>query len=302
MATLDRLERLTDLVLVLLHARRPLTLDDIAHEVPGYPASHDARRQAFERDKRLLREDGIPVLTEPVGGQEQYGYRIDPDAFYLPDLGLLPDEQAALHLAVAGVHLGDPSGRDALLKLGASGLAEARPVAALVPPEALVPLFDALRGHAEVAFTYRGGARTVAPGGLWFRDGRWYLVGWDRDRSAARTFRVDRVEGRPRLGAPGSGPVPDGFDPAGAAPEEPWRVGEGAEEDVLLAVDAIESQRVVEEVGERAVVERRPDGGVVLRLGVTSPQAMRSWILGLLHHAEVLEPPAFRHAVVEWLE
>jgi len=47
---LDRLERVTDLVLVLLETQQPLTLDAIAHQVPGYPAEHAARRQAFERD------------------------------------------------------------------------------------------------------------------------------------------------------------------------------------------------------------------------------------------------------------
>jgi predicted DNA-binding transcriptional regulator YafY len=110
-AKLDRLERVTDLVLVLLETPQPLTLDAIAHQVPGYPAEHAARRQAFERDKRLLRDEGIPVLTQrlPGGGNEQYGYRIDRDSFYLPDLALEPDEQVALHLAVAGVHLGDSS-------------------------------------------------------------------------------------------------------------------------------------------------------------------------------------------------
>ena len=155
-----------------------MTLDEIAQEVPGYPGAKGARRQAFERDKRLLRDEGIPVVTEAVDGPEQFGYRIDPEAFYLPDLELHPDEQAALHLAVAGVHLGDPSGRDALLKLGATGLAEARPVADLHPPEALVPLFDALASRAAVTFTYRGvspprrsrrpgvPARPLVPGGL----------------------------------------------------------------------------------------------------------------------------------------
>ena len=67
-AKLDRLERVTDLVLVLLDTRQPLTLDAIAHQVPGYPPEHSARRQAFERDKRLLRDEGIPVLTETVAG------------------------------------------------------------------------------------------------------------------------------------------------------------------------------------------------------------------------------------------
>ncbi|HUZ09741.1 MAG TPA: WYL domain-containing protein [Acidimicrobiales bacterium] len=302
MARPDRLERLTDLILVLLRAQRPLTLDAIADEVPGYPVDHDARRQAFERDKRLLRDEGIPVTAEPVEGQEQFGYRIHPDAFYLPELHLQPDEQAALHLAVAGVHLGDPSGRHALLKLGATGLGESRPVASLVPPPALVPLFEAVRSRAEVVFAYRGLGRRVAPGGLWFRSGHWYLVGWDRDRAAARTFRVDRMEGRPDPGVPGSGELPQGFDPSEAAPDDPWRIGEGDEGDALLWVDPVESGRVVEEVGESAVLERKDDGSVVLRLGVTSTDAFRSWVLGLLDHAEVIGPPPLRAAIVDWLD
>src|SRR5580698_9812912 len=190
----DRLERVTDLVLVLLHTEQPLTLDSIANQVPGYPEEHSARRQAFERDKRLLRDEGIPVLTQRMDGLEQYGYRIERDAFYLPDLALEPDEQVALHLAVAGVHLDDPSGRDALLKLGATGLGEVRPIATLETPQALIELFEAVRTSAVASFTYRQTARRVAPAGLWFRFGHWYLVAWDLDREAVRTFRVDRVE------------------------------------------------------------------------------------------------------------
>jgi len=76
-ARLDRLERVTDLVLVLLNTPHPLTLESIAFQVPGYPEEHGAKRQAFERDKRLLRDEGIPVLTRTLPGQEQYGYLID---------------------------------------------------------------------------------------------------------------------------------------------------------------------------------------------------------------------------------
>ena len=162
---LDRLERVTDLVLVLLDTRQPLTLDAIAHQVPGYPAEHAARRQAFERDKRLLRDEGIPVLTQRLPGHEQYGYLIDRESFYLPDLDLEPDEQVALHLAVAGVHLGDPSGRDALLKLGAAGLGDVRPIASLVPPAPLVELFEAVRTRAGAAFAYRGEPAASPPWG-----------------------------------------------------------------------------------------------------------------------------------------
>ncbi len=300
MATLDRLERLTDLVLVLLDARRPRTLEEIAAAVPGYPASHAARRQAFERDKRILRDEGIPVVTEPVEGPEQYGYRIDPDAFYLPDLELEPDEQAALYLAVAGVQLGDPSGRDALAKLGAWGVAQAHTVAQVDAPEALVPLFDAVRSQAEVRFSYRDVARIVAPATLEFRGGRWYLAGWDRERAAPRTYRVDRIDSRVAAGLPGSGTVPEGY-PGHDAALDPWRDDEEAEQ-VLVRVDAVEGPRVAAEVGERAVVERTASGSVLLRLGVSSFDVLRSWVLGLLDHAEVVGPPQSRAAVVSWLE
>ena len=131
-----------------------------------------------------------------MAGNDQYGYRIDPDAFYLPDLALEPDEQVALSLAVAGVHLGDPSGRDALLKLGAAGLGDVRPIASIVPTPALIELFEAVRTKATASFSYRTGATPrVAPLGLWFRFGHWYLVVWDLDSHAVRTFRVDRIEG-----------------------------------------------------------------------------------------------------------
>ena len=301
MAAPDRLERLTDLVLVLLGATRPLPLEEIATEIPGYPTSHDARRQAFERDKRLLRDEGIDVAAVPVEGPGQFGYRIESDTFYLPDLALSPEEQTALQLAVAGVHLGDPSGRDALLKLGASGVAETRPVAAIVPQAALVPLFEALRSRAEVTFSYRGATRHVAPAALRFGQGRWYLVGWDLDREAGRTFRVDRIDGSPVPGPSGGATLPEGFDATGAA-EEPVRPGEGDSDDAVVLVDAIEAARVAEEVGEGAVVERRPDGSVVLRLGITSTEFLRSWVLGLLDHAELLEPKELRDELVSWLD
>jgi proteasome accessory factor BC len=304
---LDRLERVTDLVLVLLETQQPLTLDAIAHQVPGYPAEHAARRQAFERDKRLLRDEGIPVLTERLPGNEQYGYRIDRDQFYLPDLALEPDEQVALHLAVAGVHLGDPSGRDALLKLGAAGLGDVRPIASIVPTPALIDLFEAVRTKATAAFSYRTGRdRRVAPLGLWFRFGHWYLVAWDLDSTAVRTFRVDRIDGDVTRGEPGSaeGVVPEGegaVDIEAALPDEPWDTEAVNPVEMRILVDALEARRVADQVGEDKVVARHDDGSIELVLGVSSFISIRSWVLGLADHATVLEPDAFRDELVAWL-
>jgi predicted DNA-binding transcriptional regulator YafY len=300
-ARLDRLERVTDLVLVLLNAEQPLPLDSIALQVPGYPHEHAARRQAFERDKRLLREEGIPVQTLRVPGDEQYGYLIDREAFYLPDLALEPDEQVALHLAVAGVHLDDPSGRDALLKLGATGLGEVRPIATLETPRALVDLFEAVRTQAVVSFSYRQRPRRVAPAGLWFRFGHWYLVAWDLTREAVRTFRVDRIEDTVKLEAAGGAVLPEGIDIRASLPDEPWRA-EGEDFVVTrIRVDALEGPRIAEEVGNDKVETRLEDGSVILCLRVAGFAALRSWLLGLLDHAEILEPPEFRDELVAWL-
>jgi predicted DNA-binding transcriptional regulator YafY len=71
---------------------------------------------------------------------------------------------------------------------------------------------------------------------------------------------------------------------------------------VDIVVDPVEAGRVVTELGEDAVVERRDDGAVVVRLAVTDVEALVLWVLDLLDHAEVLAPPEVRAAVVERLE
>jgi proteasome accessory factor B len=305
MAQPDRLERVTDLLLVLLDTGRPLSLREIAERVPGYPDGHDARRQAFERDKRLLRDEGVPVQTSPIDGEDQAGYRVDPEDYYLPDLGLEPDEQAALNLAVAGVHLGEPIGREALSKLGMGGSWPRRgaplPVVDLPLVDglpALPVLFEAARDDAVVSFGYRGGSRSVDVAGIRFRGGHWYAVGWDRDRLEARTFRVDRIDGLPTRGAPGSADLPEGFDTDEAFAREPWHFGSGDAVEVDVAVDAAEASRVVTALGPDAVVEREADGAVVVRLVVTDVEALVSWVLDLLDHAEVVRPAEVRDTVV----
>jgi predicted DNA-binding transcriptional regulator YafY len=309
----DRLERLTDLVMVLLHSPRPLALTEIADEVPGYPAGTAARRQAFERDKRLLRDEGIPLITVPVQGPEQFGYRIDPEMYYLPALDLAPDEQGALRIAVAGVHLGNISGEGALLKLGAVGAVgavgamgatdplPAAWLAALDAPVHLQALFEGLHRRAPVSFSYHGRQRELAPGGLWFRRGRWYLVGWDHHAGAARTFRVDRIDGQVTLGRPGTVALPSDFDPSADVPDAPWQVGEGDEQLVTIDLDAVEGPRVAHEIGPDAVVDRRSDGRVRIELEVTNVPALRTWIMSLLDHAVVVGPPSVRHEILRWL-
>ncbi len=298
----DRLERLTNLVLVLLRDGRPRSLREIADEVPGYPPDGEARRQAFERDKRTLREGGIAVSTATVEGPDQIGYSIRPEDFYLPELDLDADEQTALNLAVAAVHLGDPSGRDALWRLGLPAQTGARALADVPALPGLPVLWDALRTRAEVRFTYRGEGRRVAPAALRFHRGWWYLVGLDRDKGAARTFRVDRMTDVPVAGSAGSGTLPEDFEPRSALSEEPWRIGDGEPVDVDILASPEVALLVEQQVPSAVVRERRDDGSAVLRLEVTNVDALRTWLFELGEHVVVLGPAEVRSAVVEWLE
>jgi proteasome accessory factor B len=44
------------------------------------------------------------------------------------------------------------------------------------------------------------------------------------------------------------------------------------------------------------------DGVTIVEVTVTNPAAFRSFALGFLEHAEILDPPDMRADIVEWLE
>ena len=308
---MDRLERMINLVAALLEARRPLTRNEVHERVPGYAEDDAAFRRMFERDKDLIRQMGIPLSVLPVdpGDPEgAEGYRILKEHYELPDPGLHPDELAALHLAASAVDLGGmPEGTEALWKLGGGGGDDA-PASGGPDPSVAIPgsaylpvLFGAIAARQPVAFKYRGTDRRLDPYWLSFRNGRWYLAGFDHTRGEQRSFRLDRFETAPATtGSPGGFERPPG---TAAGIPQPWELGEGDERiEALLLVDADHAGWAVNEVGESAVRERRPDGAVVLALEVSNRDAFRSFVLGFLHHAEVLSPPELRHDMVQWLQ
>jgi predicted DNA-binding transcriptional regulator YafY len=306
----DRTERLTNLLALLLETREPMSLVQIAGALDGqYPESASARRAAFERDKAVLRELGVPIDTEIVGGGPDAGqtrYRVDRRAFELRDLDLLPDEMRALQVAVAAVHTGSAVGRDAIWKLGGALADERSPVSAVVPERPELPVVrDAVARRSPIEFTYRSERRLVEPWGLLLRGGFWYVIGHDRDREAQRTFRVDRFDGGVdaiAVGPPGSFERPSTFDPRDAFPADPKQLGHSASDGVeaLVRVDAVRAAAVEREVGPDRVVER-DDDGIVVRVPASNMVAFRSWVLGLLEHAVVLGPPDVRDAIVGWL-
>jgi len=240
-----KLERLMNLLIMLLTARRPMTAEEIRSLHPAYDqGDNESFRRMFERDKDELRDLGVPLETAFVDGWEtEQGYIVRRADYELPEISLEPDEAAAVALAARlwqSAGLAEAS-RAALLKLRAAGVdAEAVEVAGVEPrvesaDAAFEPVLAATRSRQPIAFDYRtGGAgaparRTVEPWGVVHRRGRWYVVGHDRDRAATRVFRLSRIDGPVEtVGTIGEVSVPEGLDLASQVAELEADTGAGS--------------------------------------------------------------------------
>jgi proteasome accessory factor B len=228
---------------------------------------------------------------------------VRPDDYYLPDLGLTPDETAALRVAVSAVSLGDGAGEGALMKLGGTPSEPVAPIASLPIAPALAPLFEAFRKRAVVEFTHRGRVRRVEPWGLASKRGHWYLVGFDREREAIRAFRADRIDDDVTAGPAGEFDVPSDFRPDEHVENRPWLLGEEPPTTVRVAIDNDQRDALLTDLaGDARTVEAGAGDTTIVELVVTNRAAFRAYVLGYLEHAEVLDPPDLRAEIIAWLE
>jgi len=200
-------------LLSLLQARRDWTSAELAGRL-------GVTTRTIRNDIGRLRGLGYPVDARPgVAG----GYRLGAGGAMPP---LLLDEEEAVAVAIglrtaasgsiAGI---EETSMRALAKLQqvlpsrlrrqVSALrAYALPVPARgtqVDPDVLTLIASACRDHERLRFDYRahsGAAsrRSVEPYRLVNDRRRWYLVAFDTDRDAWRTFRVDRIDPRTPAG------------------------------------------------------------------------------------------------------
>ncbi len=215
---MERTERLLDLVALLLDARQPVAWRQIRSAFPddyGDTLSDDAADRKFERDKSELLELGIPLaFVQAKDDDEPAGYVVEKSAYYLPEVGLKPDELAVLYAAgsaalASGAFPGSQDLAHALRKIGffagaplpvprvrleLGGVADSKGLS-----ERLEQLWSAISANKFVDLQYFSPRknettdRRVDPYGLALRRGLWSMVGYCHLRKGVRTFHVHRI-------------------------------------------------------------------------------------------------------------
>jgi proteasome accessory factor B len=309
------LERLINLLALLLEAPRPLTFDEIRRTLPEAYEQADkasAKRQ-FERDKDTLRQVGIPIEVVPTDAFEvEEGYVIPKDRYELPDISFTPEEAAALFVAATAPG-GDPQAAQAVRKL-ATGVASGAS-AALAEAEA-TPGVDASGPHLEavadaaarrrrVRFRYRplegeAGEREVDVWALVFRKGAWYLVGRDRGRDEIRSYRLSRI-GSDVRDAGEADPAPEDFRASEHLQVGPWGLGE-PQTTARVAFSPKVAWWALAGVAGARTLRTRADGWTEAEVPAGQGEAFVSWILSFGPDARVVSPKAVRDAVVSSLE
>jgi proteasome accessory factor B len=310
---IEPLERLLNLVALLLETPTPLTFEQIRRVLEPYGQSNaESGKRMFERDKDVLREFGVPLelVDVDVWGTEQ-GYVIPKEKYYLPEIEFEPGELAAL-LVAAQSGGRDPSAEAGARKLlygadgGVLGGLAGGPLAAgsdarsnLVQAAA-----EAVQGHRYVRFTYRtsqgqAGERDVDAWAMVFRAGHWYLVGHDRERDAVRAFRLSRVVGELADGGAGSMP-PEDFRAADHVQSGPWVATGDDRAEVLFSPER--AWLATSEFPGAVQVGSTEDGWVVAEIPMADEDALAAMLLEFGPDAVVRSPASLREVVIHRLE
>lgn len=300
-----RLERLVNLLAALIDTERPLTRAELFERVPGYASEEQASRRAFERDKETLRSMGIQLTTEylnPNHPEDGEGYRIPRDRYALANPGLSGEEMQALAMAASAVKLKSQAATAALWKLGADLDPTSEPNVSLTDDDALGLVFSARSEKRAINFTYKSTLRTLDPHRLSFRNGHWYVNGFDHDHQDVRTYRLDRIEGEIEMMQPGSFASNEEIKQSSSPWLPAWQMGDGEPIVTRVLIDQDQASLAIDQTGESAVVAKNEDGSVVLELHITNKDAFRSFVLGFLDHAEVIEPQVMRDDMKHYLQ
>lgn len=310
---MDRTERLLDLVALFLDATQPVTWDQVRDAFPDeYSGTFEASQRKFERDKVELHELGIPLTHVNETDETPAGYVLDRNAYYLPEVGLTPEELAVLYAAgsaalASGAFPGRQDLAHALRKVGffadgplpaprvrleLDGVGDAREL-----PARLEVLWGAINAKKFVELDYfsphsrLATTRKVDPWGLALRRGVWNLVGYCHLRKAVRTFHVPRIRRAVPNGAKPRVPdfeVPQDFRLDAYVASWPWQhqFHEALEVRVRLAGELVPLAEQLFPVKAQRVAETAE-----VSITATDLDGLVTYVLSLGASAKVTSPP-----------
>jgi proteasome accessory factor B len=310
---MEPLERLLNLVALLLETPTPLTFEQIRAVLEPYgQANVQSAQRMFERDKDQLREFGVPLRLVDIDawGTEQ-GYLIPKDEYYLPEIAFTPEELGALLVAAqsGGENTHAEQGVRKLV-YGADGGVLAGlaggPLASGSDARSalLVAAADAAQRRRRITFGYRtshgqAADRDVDAYAVVFRVGHWYLVGFDRDRDDVRAFRLSRFTGDVVDVGDGSEP-PGGFTATDHVEAGPWAATPEDTSEVAFSPEvawwAVNSFSGAQELGPA------DDGWTKVSVPMADEAVMADLILQFGPDAVVIGPATLRDLVIARLE
>jgi proteasome accessory factor B len=321
-------QRVLQLLLLLMEADRPVSRVEIFDAIAAYRTRvPSAGERKFERDKKELRELGVPIEEPDSDGPNMY--QVNRRAYELPELRLEEDERAALALAAEALASWEGLAyrdlvEEALRKLsfatGLTGPAQAPSHMAVTLPNRtrrktvrknIDELTRAVEARKRVTLMYEsssgdGSEREVDPYGLVYSGGDWQLVGHCHLRAAPRTFRVDRIARMRVAGKPGTPDFerPPEWELSTYVQRSPWlfRAGASGLMDVTLDIGPERAWMSDEDFGSDAVRETLPDedgGGSWIRVTFRSgnPDYIVTRVLDAVGHVRVMAPAELRERV-----
>ncbi|MDY2941566.1 MAG: WYL domain-containing protein [Varibaculum sp.] len=279
-----------------------ITKREIFDRVSGYRDS-DAKKtsieQKFERDKNILRAEGVRIRTRDTFDPENAAYcveHIDPQAAIQAD----PLESAVMEVALAVLsrsdeELADNSMRKRLL----SSLTQPDNTVFPELPWLELPnvhlwtrIATAINSRRSISFQYRSRSQTVATGRiidpymLLIKYGSYYVVGFDHSQTANRTFKLSRMVGTPKLTGP---------EGAYLIPENPESLFQVPTVSPLVQVRSgaavtLKSIALSSETGDC--------GSVQMRLPELTLEEWSRRLLALAPDVRIIEPQSLRDLVI----
>ena len=322
--SVNRTERLLDLITYLLNAREPVSWQEIKnHFAEDYAQGiEESNQRKFERDKAELISLGIPIDYHSGAGVKKEGYTIEKEKLFLPEVQFNPQESSLLMLSASAVLENEGFPYRGQLESALHKIISINDHIASPPAEITITysgderfsdrskwvneIQDALDRRKTLRFVYHAFStgkttrRKVDPYGLIFRRGSWTLIGWDHARQDLRSFVVIRITGltiNPRRPGTPDYEIPSDFSVKRYQNQQSWELDL---HDPIQVTIQVTQHRLPELLPQLRTAKKRNKD--TFELNVTNRSGLISWVLSQKTDVKILAPEEIQNDLREVLQ